>query len=114
MPGLYADENFPLPVVEHLRRLGLDVVTMSEDGQANQSLTDEYVLGIAIAKHRTLLTLNRRHFIQLHRQDSNHSGVIVCTFDPDFIGQAQRIADALKEADPTNLLIRINRPSEIR
>ncbi len=34
MPALYADENFPLPVVEELRRLGFDVVTMYEDGRA--------------------------------------------------------------------------------
>ena len=33
MLGFYADENFPLPVVEELRRLGFDVVTMYEDGK---------------------------------------------------------------------------------
>ena len=42
MPGLYADENFPLPVVDELRRLGFDVVTMYEDDKANRSLTDIY------------------------------------------------------------------------
>jgi hypothetical protein len=31
---LYADEDFPLPVVERLRRLGHDVVTVQEDGRA--------------------------------------------------------------------------------
>jgi hypothetical protein len=36
---LYADENFPLRVVEELRRLGHDVLTASEDGRANQSRT---------------------------------------------------------------------------
>jgi predicted nuclease of predicted toxin-antitoxin system len=111
MAGFYADENFPRPVVEQLRRLGLDVLTMYEDGKANQSLTDEEVLAIANDKQRTILTLNRRHFIQLHRQQSNHNGIIVCTFDPDFIGQAQRIADALKATDPVHNLIRINRPA---
>ena len=39
MLGLYADENFPLPVVEELRGLGFDVLTMYEDDKANQSLT---------------------------------------------------------------------------
>ena len=68
MPGLYADENFPLPVVEELRRLGFDVLTMYEDDKANQSLTDEAVLSIASDKQRGLLTANRRHFIQLHRR----------------------------------------------
>jgi hypothetical protein len=38
--ALYADENFPLRVVEELRRLGHDVVTAFEDGRANQAVTD--------------------------------------------------------------------------
>jgi len=112
MPGLYADENFPLPVVEELRRLGLDVLTMYEDEKANQSLTDEEVLSIARDKNRALLTANRRDFIQLHRRQLNHSGMIVCTFDPDFIGQAQRIANALRDRKSLeNELIKIYRPT---
>jgi Domain of unknown function (DUF5615) len=31
--NLYADENFPLPVVQELRRLGHDVLTAQEDGK---------------------------------------------------------------------------------
>lgn len=65
MAGLYADENFPLPVVEELRRLGFDVLTMYEDDKANQSLTDDVVLSIANEKERAFLTLNRKHFIHL-------------------------------------------------
>ena len=42
--ALYADENFPFPVVEELRNLGFDVLTMYEDDHANQSLPDEEVL----------------------------------------------------------------------
>jgi hypothetical protein len=52
----YADENFPLPVVEELRRLGHDVLTMYEDGRANQSIPDEEVLALATGKQRALLT----------------------------------------------------------
>jgi len=112
MPGLYADENFPLPVVEELRRLGFDVLTMYEDGKANQSLPDQEVLSIATYVRRSLLTANRKHFIHLHRHQPDHTGIIVCSFDRDFIGQAQRIADALeKETDLAGLLIRINRPA---
>jgi len=33
---LYADEDFPLPSVEELRRLGHDVITAQEDGQASK------------------------------------------------------------------------------
>ena len=83
---LYADENFPLPVVEELRRLGHDVLTKYEDGKANQSIPDNEVLALATEKQRALLTTNRKHFIQLHRQSNEHSGIIACTFDPDFTG----------------------------
>ena len=54
--ALYADENFPLRVVEELRRLGHDVITAFEDGQANQSVTDRQLLERATHIGRALLT----------------------------------------------------------
>ena len=63
---LYADENFPLRVVEELRRLGLDVLTAFEDGRANQSLTDQLILIRATELGRAIVTLNRRDFKRLH------------------------------------------------
>lgn len=95
--NLYADENFPLDAVVELRRLGYDVLTMLEDGRANQALPDEEVLARAIELRRAVLTINRRDFRQLHRQRPDHTGIIICTFDPDFARQAGRIADALSE-----------------
>lgn len=41
---LYANENFPLPVVVELRRLGHGVLTSVETGQAGQAVLDEQVL----------------------------------------------------------------------
>lgn len=38
MARLYADENFPLPVVEALQRLGHDVRTTHEAGQSEQAI----------------------------------------------------------------------------
>lgn len=35
--ALYADENFPLRVVEELRRLGHDVLTALQDGASESS-----------------------------------------------------------------------------
>jgi len=67
MARLYANENFPLPVVEELRGLGHDVLTMQEAGQANQSMADESVLAFARVQGRVLLSLNRKHFIRFHR-----------------------------------------------
>jgi len=47
MARLYADENFPLPVVECLRLLGHDVLTAFEAGQAEQGIPDPLVLAFA-------------------------------------------------------------------
>lgn len=111
MARLYADENFPLPVVTELRRLGHDVVTLQESGLARQAIPDEAVLSLASADRRAVVTFNRKHFIQLHRVVPDHAGIIVCTFDPDFAGQAQRLHAALAATETLfNQLIRVNRP----
>lgn len=89
--SLYADENFPLRVIEELRRLGHDVLTAFEDGKANQAVTDADLLTRAIELKRALLTLNRQDFKRLHLPVPNHTGIIICTEDPDRVRQAQRI-----------------------
>ncbi len=58
MARLYADENFPLPAVEALRRLGHDVLTAAEAGQAGQGIADDAVLTFAHALGRAVLTHN--------------------------------------------------------
>jgi hypothetical protein len=111
MAKLYSNENFPLPVVEELRQLGHDVLTIQETGKAGQAVPDEAVLDFAIADGRALLTINRKHFIRLHKERPSHAGLIVCTFDPDFTGQAGRIHAAIEgEAQLSSQLIRVNRP----
>ena len=112
MARLYANENFPLPAVLELRRLGHDVLTVGETGKAGQSVPDEAILAFAIGEERAVVTLNRRHFIRLHAQQPDHAGVVVCTFDPDFVGQAARIHEALVASQPlAGRLLRINRPA---
>jgi hypothetical protein len=71
---LYADENFPLPVVEELRRRGHDVQTAQEDGR--RATPDPDLLARAHALARAFLTHNRRHFERLHRQGADHSGIL--------------------------------------
>ena len=110
MARLYANENFPLPVVDELRRLGHDVLTTRDTGRAEQAVPDEEVLEFAVSQTRAVITLNRKHFVQLHRRESDHSGIIVCTFDRDFIAQAQRIHDATSVSELAGKLIRVNRP----
>ena len=109
---LYADENFPLQVVEELRRLGHDVLTAFEDGKANQSITDTQLLDRATQLGRAVLTLNRLDFKRLHLQFPNHAGIIICTEDPDRLRQAQRIAESVINAgELSGQLLRVYRPS---
>jgi len=112
MARFYANENFSLPVVEELRRLGHDVLTIQETDKAGRSTPDEEVLAFSRAENRILLTLNRKHFIRLHRERPDHAGIIVCSFDPDFVALAQRVHSAIEaQTDWSNQLVRINRPS---
>lgn len=111
MARLYSNENFPMPVVEELRRLGHEVLTTLEAGEAGKSAPDEQVLAFATAQARALVTLNRKHFIHLHNANPDQAGIIVCSFDPDFSRLAQRIHDAINsKSQLSGELIRINRP----
>jgi hypothetical protein len=110
MARLYSNENFPLPVVEALRQLGHDVLTIQETGQAGQATPDEAVLAFARSEGRALLTFNRRHFIRLHGEQSDHAGIIVCTYDPDFDALAGRIQrELVTTPDLAGQLRRVNR-----
>jgi len=108
----YSNENIALQVVAELRRLGHDVVTSFEAGNANAAVPDGSVLAFAAAQGRILLSNNRRHFRRLHEhRTEDHAGVVLCTFDPDYEGQAKRIHDAVAAApEMTNCLVRVNRP----
>lgn len=113
MARLYADEDFPLPVVEELRRLGHDVRTVQDAGRAGQGVGDPQVLADAIAEQRAVLTHNHPDFKRLHRQGLPHQGIISCTHDPkDPVGLAQRLHDAVTAApNLANQFIRIIRPN---
>ena len=89
MARFYANENFPLPVVERLRQLGHDVTTVQETGKGSQQTSDDVVLQTATADRRAVLTLNRKHFVRLHHASPNHAGIVACTVDADFEGQAR-------------------------
>jgi hypothetical protein len=110
MASLYSNENFPLPVVEKLRKLGHDVLTIQEAGKSDQALSDGEVLAFAKRENRAVLALNRLHFIRLHREQPDHSGIIVCKFDPDFVSQGERIDKAIADNLPlAGKLVRVNR-----
>lgn len=109
MARLYADEQFPLPVVELLRTLGHDLLTVQEAG--NAGFSDPEVLAFAVSTERAVLTQNRRDFIRLHIQQSDHAGIIVCTDDRNLSRLAKRIHDAIFTVEILRgKLIRVNRP----
>jgi hypothetical protein len=112
MARLYADEQFPFEVVEHLQNLGHDVLTVQAAGNANLKITDDRVLKFAIDKERAILTLNRKDFKRLHRLCPTHTGIIVCTDDSDRLALAERIdAAILSEVLLDSKLINVIRPA---
>jgi hypothetical protein len=108
---LYADEDFPYPVVEDLRRLGHDVLTTQEDGRT--ATPDAGILARAHELDRAVLTCNRRHYERLHRHGADHSGIISATRDPGKnVPLARRIDAALTGRTPGTWTIRVNRPQK--
>lgn len=111
MARLYADEQFPQPVVECLRCFGHDILTVRDADQDNRGIPDEAVLAFATRNNRAVLTINRDDFVRLHRSQPNHAGIIVCSQDLDWEGQARRINEAIiKVGSLQNTLVRVNRP----
>jgi predicted nuclease of predicted toxin-antitoxin system len=110
MASLYADEQFPLLVVQLLRTFGHNILTVQEAG--NIGLPDPDVLAFAVSNERAVLTQNRRDFIRLHRLQPDHSGIIVCTEDRNLERLATRIHEAISaEESLKEKLIRVNRPA---
>ena len=114
MARLYADEQFPRVVVELLRALGHDVLTVQEASNANLGIPDEDVLAFAVTKEGAVLTLNRIDFIRLHTSQPNHAGIIVCKDDQqDRQRMATRISEAISNVETLRgMLVRVNRPSQ--
>lgn len=110
MARLYANENFPVDVVQRLRVLGHDVLTTHDIGKSNQGVEDDAVLRFAVEHKRCIITINRKDFMRLHRSFPDHAGMIVCTENRDFEVFANRIDEAIRLAgDLTGKLVRVVR-----
>ena len=107
---LYADEDFPCPVVEELRRLGHDVLTAQEDGLSRAP--DPIILARAHSLSRVVLTLNRGDFELLDQSSADHSGILSGRHDKNHFGQAARIHAALASCSPGRWCLRVNRPAK--
>lgn len=83
---------------------------MQEAGKANQRISDPQVLAFATQQERAVLTLNRRDFIRLHKQNSDHAGIVVAKDDADKILLAERINAAIEgESQLRGKLIRVTK-----
>ena len=108
MARFYADENFDYQVVERLRALGHDVLTVQEAGE--QGGDDARVLARATGDGRCVLTFDRMDFKRLHRHNPAHAGIISCTRDDDRDGLAARIHLAAIAGPLAGQHVRVNRP----
>ena len=97
MIRFYSNENFHKDFVEYLRKLGNDVITSFESGNANKNISDEDVMKFAIAENRAVITMNRQDFLTLHKTLQNHEGIVICKEDIDDAGQAQALQDYLSK-----------------
>src|SRR5262245_10045080 len=70
---------------------------IQETGSAGQAVTDLEVLRFATRERRAVLTPNRRHLVNLHREMPEHACIVACTVDPDFAGQAARIHSRIRD-----------------
>lgn len=112
MAALYADEHVPASVVEALRALGHDVLTIQEDGRGNRTTPDADVLQRATELGRAVVTNNRRDFHRLHRNSPAHAGIVTYTDDPDRGALARRIgAEVSALVSLVGALVRVVRPN---
>ena len=89
---LYLDENIPQRTAQALRELGYDVLTLKEDGKADQRYPDEFVLRDAESLGRVVVTHDRKDFRRLHSKgEIPHRGIVLCTQDHDPVRLARRI-----------------------
>ena len=114
MSRVMLDEDFPHPVGHELRALGHDVLTPADVGRAGKRIPDDQVLAFATSVGRAVLTINQWDFVRLHRANARHAGIVVCTYDLNFVALAARIDCAIRSASPlAGTLIRVKRPNRV-
>lgn len=99
--------------MEALRELGHDVLTVVEDGKGNRRYPDDLILRDAAGFGRAVVTLNRTDFRRLHPDNARHAGIVLCTYDSDFAGQALRIHERRSpQGEMTGRVIQVYRQSD--
>lgn len=113
MVGFYANENLSRALVNELRRLGYDVLTSYEAGNANLKIPDDSVLTTATVNSRCVITFNRSDFVDLHRTGVDHKGIIICKDNVDHIAQASVVHNLImKQKILQNRLFRVQKQNQ--
>ncbi len=94
-----------------LVEFGYDVQTTYEVNNIGKD--DKNQLIYAVSQNRAFVTHNRKDFIRIHKENPNHSGIIVCTQNPNNQQLAEKIDEKIRNIDRlTNLLLRVKKPSQ--
>lgn len=114
MARLYSDENFDVRVMTTLKELGHDTLTARDAGRINMKIPDKEVLAFATTEQRAVVTFDRLDYLNLHKANPDHAGIIACTFDSDATGLALRVHDQinLENDELDGKFIRIYRPNK--
>ena len=108
--SILADENFSRQSVDLLQSFGHNLISLDSIGLSQIGLPDEKVLKKATELNRCVLTFNRLDFIKLHKANSQHAGIIVCTYNQDHKELAEKIHRAIQDLKSLHgLLIRVYR-----
>lgn len=82
---LYTDEDVNIAVAGQLNRLGYEVLTCVEAGNANLSLSDDWQLGYATAHQRTILVHNIDDYIaedqKWRAEGREHYGIVFAAWE---------------------------------
>jgi len=109
----YSNENFALEMVKMIRRLNHTVITSYDAGQANRGIPDREVLNYATSNNLAVITFNRDDFIELHKSNIQHSGIVICKADRDYQGQVNFLHQYLQSQNSlVDRLIRIKKQQQ--
>jgi len=83
----YADEHFPKPATQALRRRGIDVLTTQEARHIGSP--DAEQLAFATAEERVIVTFDS-DYLALHQSGVQHAGIAWCPEQKYNIGELVR------------------------
>jgi hypothetical protein len=110
MARLYANGNFPQPVVQALRVLGHEVLTVLETGKAEQAWPDDQVLEFARQPELCFTNHESKALYPFARAATQTRRNHRLYIRPDFSSQARRNHEAIQQNSPlAGKLVRIYR-----